>query len=297
MDAAQGPGVRRMAGTEREVGEPGAGEWLFQQDGRLFGPLPASVLIERLERGELSAGTPIAPEGGPFRPLREVPAFVAHVARIEAHRKVHGELDAARRVERRRLLKKGLLWGGAATVVAGLVAAGVITWARSRAVGPGPAQVQISAPLIAVAAGREAEVEDDGELLEYVEGAPARTPRRRAGTRTPPGGPPAPRADADGLSTHAAYDETAMNRVIRSNQARLVACVREQAAKDPAFRGEVPLTFTVENDGRVGRLWVDKPGYATGGFHECLRARLAEWRFPAFAGERPSISLSFKVGS
>jgi hypothetical protein len=288
-----------MAETQPDVGDREAGEWLFQRDGKLFGPLPAAVLVERLERGELSAETPIAPEGGAFRPLREVPAFVVHVARLEAHRKVHGEVAAARRAERRRVLRRGIVWGGVAVAVAAGVAAGVIAFARSRGAGPVPAEVRVSAPLIAVAAGREAGAGGgggEGDLLDYLEGEPATGPRRSGRIRPPAGGPSRSRADADGLATASSYDEGAMNQVIRANQARLVGCVKEQAARDPGFRGEVPLTFTVENDGRVGKLWVDKPGYATGDFQACVKARLAEWHFPAFAGERPSISLNFRVG-
>ncbi len=304
-ERGRGGGVTGMAVTEHDVGERAAGEWLFQREGRLFGPLPLPVLIERLERGELSADTPVAPDhGGAFRPLRETPAFIDAVARVEAHRKVHGELEVARQAERRRLVRRAILWGTVATAVAGGVAAGVIAFARSRGPVPTPAEVRISAPLIAVAAGREAEGADE-ELFEYVEGDPAAAPdsppagrTRSRGTKVPgpAGGPPAARADADGLATEASYDEVAMNRVIAANQARLVACVKEQATKDPTFRGEVPPTFTVDNNGRVGRLWVDKPGHAEGSFAKCLEARLAEWRFPAFAGERPSISLSFRVG-
>jgi hypothetical protein len=290
-----------MGGTEHGGGGTGAGEWLYQRDGKLFGPLPEAVLVERLEAGQLSADLPVAREGGDFRPLREVPEFLPVLARIEARRKVEGEVAAARQAARRRGLGRVLLWGGAAAAVAAGVAAAVIVAGKARIPEPVGAEVRVSAPLIAAAPADPPAEGDD--LLAYVEEGSQGTPRsgrapsprrdRRPGTA---GAPSALRADPDGLATETRYDEAALNRVIAANQARLVACVREQAAQDPAFRGEVPLSFTVDNDGRVGKLWVDKPGYHEGGLEKCLKARLAEWRFPAFAGERPTISLSFRVG-
>lgn len=296
----QGRGVW-MGGTERDVGEPVAGEWLFRREGKLFGPVPAAVLVERLEAGEFSPDLSVAPEGGEFRPLREVPEFVPVLARLEARRKVEGELAAARRVARRRGLGRLLLWGGLAAGVAAAVAAGVIALVKARLPEAAVAEVRVSAPLIAAAPAAPAAPGDD--LLAYVEeegpAAPSRSGARAPAPRrapSAPGGATTLRAEPDGLATEIGYDEAALNRVIAANQARLVACVREQAAKDPAFRGEVPLSFTVDNDGRVGKLWVDKPGYHEGGLEQCIKARLAEWRFPAFAGERPTVSLSFRVG-
>lgn len=282
------------------VGEP-AGEWLFLRDGKLFGPVPARILIERLEKGELGPETPVAAEGGAFRPLREVPGFVAAVAHLEAHRRVRGELSAARRTERRRVAGRGLLFGGVAAAVAAVAVAGVLVYDRFRTVVPADAGVQISAPLVAAAGTRDRTPSDDGQLLDYVEGEPRlRTSRPTSSPTAPIGGPPPANVradpDADGLAVHHGYDEAAMDRVIKANQIGLATCVKQQANGDPALRGEVPLTFTVDNDGKVGRLWVEKPGYATGPLRDCLQASLAEWRFPAFEGERPSISLSLRIG-
>src|SRR5690606_7547282 len=104
-------------------------------------------------------------------------------------------------------------------------------------------------------------------------------------------------ADPDGLTTHARYDHGAIQAVLSKEQRSLYPCLQDQARNDPTFRGEVPLSFTIANDGRVGRIWIDRAGLHEGPLFTCFQQKMQAWRFPAFAGERPSISLSFRVGS
>ena len=59
------------------------GEWLFKQNEMVLGPVTAIVLVERIKIGELSADTPIARDGQPFKPMKLVPLFrEAHEAML-----------------------------------------------------------------------------------------------------------------------------------------------------------------------------------------------------------------------
>jgi len=279
------------------------GDWLFQHNGMLYGPVPAADLLDKVEAGALAASTPVARDGEPFRPIGEEPAFAVRVARATARLRV--EAQAREQARRRRNRRIGIAAGFTVAALA-LVVAGVrlVFWAEDAGLlspdeeALAALRIQVSLPTFRVEAVAPRTGDDD--LLEYLddEGKPARG--TRPGKRKPAGGAVArttASADPDGLATHAAYDQAAIQTVLAREQRSLYPCLQEQAKADPAFRGEVPLSFTIANDGRVGRLWIDRPGLEDGPLAACFRKRMAAWRFPSFEGERPSVSLSFRVGS
>ncbi len=102
--------------------------------------------------------------------------------------------------------------------------------------------------------------------------------------------------DADGLSTEVNYDLGAINRVVKSNQATLHHCFKEEAERSPGFSAKVPLEFTIGNDGRVAQLWIDNPRLKKGALFECLLGEMKKWPFKAYTGERATVSLAFTIG-
>ncbi len=300
-----------------DVGTTG-GEWVFKQDGMLFGPVPAKVLLDKLYGGEVTGDTPIAPEGEgqAFKRLREVPFFVVHVAKAEAKLRVDGEKQRHEAGEQRKGRAKLVATVVLALAAAGGAAYGVYWMVASRAFDESAAElddiaIESSPPLITLAENAPRPT-DEEELLDYVdaEKAPAGG-KPAAGTGKPSGKPGATGApsgkpavagattkkpfDEENI-TETRYDQGAINRVVEQSKAKLHVCLKQQVGREPGFRGEVPISFTVDNNGRVGKLWLDKPGYKSGPLFDCMKAKLAEWRFPSFEGERPSVSLSFRVG-
>jgi len=304
MDPKSPAGGHEALGVD--VGTTG-GEWVFKQDGMLFGPVPGKLLVDKLYAGELDGETPIAPEGGEFRRLREVPFFVVHVAKAEAKRRVdheekkHHAADTAK--SRARV--------GVTVAVGVLVLVGAVLGVRhvvvNRALQTEKAEladvdIEISPPLIALAANTAGKP-DDGELVDYVDVPDADPTKRPIGAPKAPGERPPGTAsttpkkpfDEENI-TEAKYDQGAINRVVQNKQSTLFTCLKAEANRDATFRGQVPLTFTIANDGSVAKLWIDKPGYKSGPLYDCMKAQFGGWRFPSFEGERPSVSLSFKVG-
>jgi hypothetical protein len=92
------------------------------------------------------------------------------------------------------------------------------------------------------------------------------------------------------------YDAARIQAVVAREQRSLAACFREEAARSPDFRGDVPLEFAVGNDGRVAALWIDEPRFRQGPLRDCLLAALGRWRFDPFPGQRPTVSLAFRIG-
>ena len=72
-DEVSKPALARPADADND--DPTKGEWLFKQEDTVLGPVTAIVLVERIKAGALSADTPIARDGQPFKPMKLVPLF------------------------------------------------------------------------------------------------------------------------------------------------------------------------------------------------------------------------------
>ena len=280
-----------------------SGDWLFQHQGMLYGPVPAQLLLEKVESGELGADTPVARDGEAFRRIADEPVFAVQVARAVARFRVEGEARAAARARRNRRIA----WIASLAVAALLLAGGAIRfvlWAEeTNLFGPDEAllaalEIHVSLPVIQLAPVGAGGAKEEDEFHDYLEPEPTKQKAKR-GTRVAAAstGSKAAKAEPDGLASDARYDQGAIQLVLAREQKSLYPCLQQQARSDPSFRGEVPLTFTIANDGRVGRIWIDRAGLEGSALEGCFRQKMASWRFPPFAGERPSVSLSFRVGS
>ncbi|HET9552123.1 MAG TPA: AgmX/PglI C-terminal domain-containing protein, partial [Anaeromyxobacteraceae bacterium] len=92
------------------------------------------------------------------------------------------------------------------------------------------------------------------------------------------------------------FDPARIQAVVSAQQKTLARCLREHAARDPDFAGEVPLEFTVGNEGRVVRVAIMDPRLRQGPLRDCFEQELSRWSFPRFPGQRPNVALVFRVG-
>jgi hypothetical protein len=133
---------------------------------------------------------------------------------------------------------------------------------------------------------------------------PAAPASRRPRPPPPPGGgaatgPAAGGGAVDGGDLVATeFDGAAIQAVVGREQRTLAPCLRQEAERVPDFAGEVPLEFTIGNDGRVGRVAVMDPRLRHGPLRDCFERVLKgdNWRFAPFPGQRPTVALVFKVG-
>jgi hypothetical protein len=271
----------------REPAPPG--EWLFEKDGRIYGPVAGSALVDLLHRGEIDARTPIAGAEGAYRPIAEVGGFALHVRKAEARLRVEREVTGARQLARRRRLQRVALLTVLGAAAAGGAGAYAFRLARER---PAEARsalledfgggIAVAAP-VQVAAGRRAAEPEEVEIPPDVPGASARAPAR-----------PAARP-ADGL-VQSNWDGAHIQAVVAREQRTLVPCIRAEADRAGGWSGEIPLEFAIGNDGRVARLWIDGPRRGSAQLRGCLLEAMRGWAFRPFAGERPVVILSFRVG-
>ncbi len=271
------------------------GEWLFRRAGQVFGPVDSRGIAAMLYRGEIDGATPLSAGDGSWRKLSEIPVFLVHAKKAEAGLRVEREITGARQLHaRKRRLKLALAIAGILVLVAG---SGVGVWRLM------PDETKTSALLEDFGAGvriasaarvgvSRREAADD--LVEVTlsgpdaEKAPRRPPRRAASS---PSG-----AVEGGDLVLAQFDEKKIQAVVGREQRTLAPCFRAEAQRSPDFTGDVPIEFAIGNDGKVVQLWIDEPRFKQGALRDCLQSALAAWRFDAFPGQRPTVSLAFRIG-
>jgi hypothetical protein len=272
------------------------GEWLYRQGGEVFGPFDSRHLAAKLYQGEIAAGTPVSPDGEDWRPVGEVPLFRLHARKAEAALRVEREVTGARMlVQRRRRWNTVLVVGISIAAVAGAgVAAILLSPGRGRVsplledFGEG---IRISSARVVTSGPRNDDVEVEVALAPGQAARPARNRAERAA-------PPAARASVAGggdelVAAH--FSAGRIQSVVNREQRTLAPCFREEATRSPDFRGQVPLEFAIDNDGRVAALWIDEPRLRDGPLRECLLRALSAWRFDPFPGQRPTVQLAFSI--
>lgn len=276
--------------------------WLFRLDGMVYGPVSDAVIVEKIESGAIDTETLVAREGADFVRVADQPAFATLAAKVAARRRVEAQVraQAAARTRRR------MAWAASLVVGAVLLAIGAIRlvdWVeRANLFGPdtealAALEIRSSTDTVHIAIAPPQDQAAEDEYLAYLDdGGEARGGKaaRRARPRAATTASAVPSAAAPAATATAVYDQGAIRDAIARQKSTLHGCLQERARADATFRGEVPFTFTIGNDGRVGRVWIDRPGATE--LQACFEKTMATWRFPAFTGERPSVSLSFHVG-
>ncbi len=160
------------------------GDWLFQRDGKVYGPVEGRRLAALLYTGELTAASLISSGDGSWHPVSQVATFIVHLRKAEASLRVEQEVTGARalRAREQRTRTAGLVLGALALLAgaAGLAIALGRGGDHSPLLDDFGAGITISVPARVGVAGRL----DDGGIEVVV----TPTPRRRAATARP--GPP-----------------------------------------------------------------------------------------------------------
>lgn len=272
------------------------GEWLYRRSGEVFGPVDSRSLAAMLYRGEIEAGTPVSRGDGRWQPVGEVEVFRLHARKAVAGLRVEREVTGARFLRRRRSRRNAILVGLLGILV--VAGAGAAAWLLS----PGRREVSplledfgegIRVASARIVAGAPAGDADEVEVALERGPAPARPARAERVAR------PAARAAAPGAGDElvaAHFDVGRIQAMVNREQRTLAPCFREEAARTPDFRGEVPLEFAIGNEGQVAALWIDEPRFRQGALRDCLTRALSAWRFDPFPGQRPTVQLAFRIG-
>jgi hypothetical protein len=274
------------------------GDWLFQRDGKVYGPVEGRRLAELLYRGDLGAASLISSGDGSWHPVAHVPLFLLHLRKAEASLRVEQEITGARalRVRQARTRSAGYLLGALALVGG---AGGLALWLgrggeRSPLLDDFGAGISIAVPArIGVAARGAGDIEvavtPDAPAPRPANGSRPARPAQAAST-----GPSGSAEGGDLVATQ--FDAGRIQAVVNRQQRTLAPCLRAEAERSPGFAGEVPLEFTIGNEGKVVRVVILDPRMRQGALRDCFEAALSAWSFDRFPGQRPSVALVFKVG-
>lgn len=310
------------------------GMWLIRKGGMLLGPVPGQVIVDQLEKGELTPATQVADEDDEqWMEIREVPAFSAYIARAEARQKVMAEKassEAEAKARGRTFLMAGIIAG---VCVLGGVAYGAWYYVTNNAPGVDADEladidITIPPPVIALASDSahfdeedyldvETPDTDDGEAVAAANkgGSKGTTKGRRpkggtkGGTKgKTPTKEPAGTGEAAALATatdkpvkdndvatHKAYDMDKITKKARGFYKSLFGCIKQEVARS-GFKGKIEFEFVIKNDGRVGKLWLDTKQLRGSPMEGCFNKQMSSWKFDSFPGERPSIKQSFTIG-
>jgi hypothetical protein len=275
------------------------GEWLFRRGGQVFGPVDSRGIAALLYRGEIDGTTPVSAGDGTWRNLSEISIFLVHAKKAEAALRVEREVTGARLLRaRKRRRKLALAIAAVVVLVAGSVG-GVLWLTRDR--GKTSALLEDFGAGIRIASAARVGVsrrEPSEDLVEVTLAGPEadRTVRRPARRATPAAASAGSGAVEGGDLVLAQFDERKIQTVVGREQRTLAPCFRAEAARSPEFEGDVPIEFAIGNDGRVVQLWIDEPRFKQGSLRDCLQSALAGWRFDPFPGQRPTVSLAFRIG-
>ncbi len=279
------------------------GEWLFQQDGQVYGPVPGRRIAELLYLGDLTGASLAQGADGAWRPLEAVGVFLVHVRKAEAARRVEQEVTGRRQLQARRARTR--VAGGAVVAALVVVGAAGLAYLLSRPAGSrSPLLDDFGAGITLASPARigVARPAAPAEVAVALDGAAPRGPARAAGAEAGPrregverGGAPAGLVE-DGALVARAFDERRIQAAVAAQQRSLAPCLQDQAQRSPELEGEVPLEFTVGNEGKVVRVAIMDPRLRQGPLRDCFEQVLAGWSFDRFPGERPTVSLTFRVG-
>jgi hypothetical protein len=295
--------------AEAYPGIPTNEQWLFRQGELVLGPVNRDQLVQKLYAGEVTAQTPVTRLGeNSFRPLSAVDGFGLHIAKAEAKLRVEAKSLRDQQASRRKRTVILSVVAAVAVVIAVGAAVGARylavhnPWADSDALAF--ADISMDPPTITLARADPA----DEELLAYPlepGKVPRRTERAHRTDRTPSrtsakSEHPAPVAaktttDSEGLQI-AQADQGAINEVVIAHKKSLYPCLIAEARRKPGLAARIPIEFTVGNDGKVSKLWVDNADFKDGPLPDCMLKTLKTWPFKPYAGAGASVRLSFTIG-
>ncbi|MFZ9888010.1 MAG: AgmX/PglI C-terminal domain-containing protein, partial [Myxococcota bacterium] len=301
------------------------GEWLFKQDNVVLGPVPATVIAQRIRTGEMGRGVPIGREAGRWKPLESFPYFRDLLDQAEEERSLLAERQARARLEQKnRVLRFAgvgamvavpFLLGGAAghqLLVARPWDTGdqwvqrvpplVDIPARARPVAStspaveAPAPVPAPGPASAVVARVPTTESGDDDGAAKAAASPKRSGKKTPEKRTK--GSQQKKSKDDASDDGGAVETLTQAQVMapfRGAQGAIGSCLKAEVARNPSLPPRVTLMLTVTEQGKATNFALKEREVRQGPLATCLEKVIAGMRWPKFTGERKNLELPLGV--
>ncbi len=320
--------VRRDEGVDAELskptlaapsddGDPTKGEWLFKHNEMVLGPVTAIVLVERIKAGELSADTPIARDGQPFKPMKLVPLFrEAYEATLELKRRIEEERAHNAKVRRARVLQVILYSVMVLVPAVGGAAAGRLVmikkpWDKTPEwiakapplvdlppPAPAPAKpVTPTAPVVAANDADSGATEPDrpdrpdhrGHVTHHAKKDDGKRDKGKDKEETS-----APEKDQGFVKelTNAQAIAPLKEHAVRS---ALGSCFKNEVETNPDMPTPLNLAYTITEQGRSANVEITNREERGRPIQSCVKKALALARWPRFEGERKNVTVPFNI--
>ncbi|MCL2011567.1 MAG: hypothetical protein FWG75_02090 [Cystobacterineae bacterium] len=267
--------------------------WLFRQGELVLGPWDQEQLERKILEGELGEDTEARElEGEVFRPFREIGVFAVALAKAKAKRRIEALSEQQAAVKRKRLF----IAAGVVLVLLLLIAVAVFVTGISLAkkkhtvLTDSLAFADFSSNVPSIR--RSPKESSPSTLLSYQSGkAPAG--RRQAPSEA---GSKGSAVWVDDITTDIQWNPEGIRRVLDTNERKLLSCLQGNVkiadGWNPGDLIEIPIEFTIANNGRVNNLWVFHPRYKGQGLESCLLQEMGKWPFAPYNGDQAVVSWS-----
>lgn len=287
------------------------GEWLFKQNDTVLGPVTAIVLVERIKLGELSADTPIARDGQPFKPMKLVKLFrEAYEATLERKRREAEEREYNAKVRRARTLRVLIvallvLLPAAAGAVAGWQVMLRRPWDDTPAwiakapaavdLPPRPVEVkkEVPAPPPPPDDNAATPPPDDGKDDKRL----ARTDRKKGDDKKGDDKKGDDKKDdkPTGFVKELSNEQAVAPLKDGAVRGPLGACLKAEVESNPDMPTTVELAYTITEEGRAINVKLSNRELRGRPVQDCVQKALANARWPRFEGERKNVSVPFTI--
>lgn len=269
--------------------------WLYQQQGQVFGPVKSKELLEMLYKGEVDEKTMIAVEDGEFTPLKRIGVFRAHLPKVEKHLAEVREAEAAAKAAAKARLIRRTILISVTTVVVGAAAVGIPWYIISAR------KAQAEADKLAKEKAIEKELDSlfasvtiEPPLLELVEEPPpGKTPkkgkRRRRRRRS--------LQFSGGTSGTGELSRQEVMQGVASVFGGIKRCIVAQIQRDPeSVTEEIVLRFSVNNAGKAQNISFKDRFLRKSPLKPCMAGQLGKVKWRAYKGEVRNIDYPISIG-
>lgn len=297
---------RAAAASTKDDDDATEGEWLFKQSDTVLGPVTAIVLVERIKLGELSADTPIARDGQPFKPMKLVPLFrEAYEATLERKRREAEEREFNAKVSRARTLRvlivvTLILVPAALGAVAGWQVMLRRPWDDTPAwiakapaavdLPPRPPEVKKEVPAPPPPVDDNAGTASDSNDKDKDKRI-ARNDRKKDDKKSDDKKDDKPTGFVKELSNEQAVAPLKDGAV----RGPLGACLKSEVESNPDMPTTVELAYTITEEGRAINVKLSNRELRGRPVQECVQKALSNAKWPRFEGERKNVSVPFTI--
>lgn len=285
-------------------------DWLYRKDGRLYGPLPTQVLLDKVRAGEIDGKTLLAPDGSDeFLPYDSYDDLKDEIPKALAQ----FDLRQKREATRRRAAIKQRLVALAVLVVASLIGGGVYAgaqWYRAeqhkRALELAEEQREEAARQKKLADDRKAR--EERERLEQeqknkerlasatepeidLDMVPLVSVKKKSKTTTP-----GKKAPVEEGTEGCQLDQGELVSHFRTAFPLLKMCIKDQQKRGGDLPETVNMSFTIANAGNVSGFDMDDSGIKSGPFFDCMKKAVSGVKYPKFPGERCNVDYPITIG-